>query len=271
MEHVQHFLVVNIQNLDALTAEISSSFAKGNMDRVCMTCHSTAFTNLTNLDSLLHPEWAYISNHKPFEKLGMDVFIVASPTRLSAFVADAEAITQITSRRNDFPKPLEMYGALDIYGKNLVTTEGSDWRGHRKLVAPSFGEKNNELVFIETLHHAQSMLSLWTDDGRGNQTVADPSAAAMNFALYVISSAGFDVRVKWPHEEGINTTEMNDDNSMFVGSEAPAGHTMNYREALSELLHNIMWTQIMPLHWLRKFFFFCLVAPLSRIVLSVPR
>jgi cytochrome P450 len=182
MEHVQHFLVVNIQNLDALTAEISSSFAKGHMDRVCMTCHSTAFTNLTNLDSLLHPEWAYISNHKPFEKLGMDVFIVASPTRLSAFVADAEAITQITSRRNDFPKPLEMYGALDIYGKNLVTTEGSDWRGHRKLVAPSFGEKNNELVFIETLHHAQSMLSLWTDDGRGNQTVADPSSRFMSLA-----------------------------------------------------------------------------------------
>ena len=184
----------------------------------------------------------------------MDIFIVASPTRLSAFVADAEAITQITSRRNDFPKPLEMYGALDIYGKNLVTTEGSDWRGHRKLVAPSFGEKNNELVFTETLHHARSLLGLWTgDDGRGNQTVADPSAAAMNFALYIISSAGFDVRVKWPHDEGKKNTEKSDDRSMFVGSEAPPGHTMNYREALSELLHNIMWTQVFPLSWLRKF------------------
>jgi cytochrome P450 len=194
----------------------------------------------------------------------MDIFIVASPTRLNAFVADAEAITQITSRRNDFPKPLEMYGALDIYGKNLVTTEGPDWRGHRKLVAPSFGEKNNELVFTETLHHAQSMLSLWTgDDGRGNKTVADPSAAAMNFALYVISSAGFDVRMKWPHEEGRETTEKTDDTSMFVESEAPPGHTMNYREALSELLHNIMWTQIMPLHWLRKFTFLGLDALLS--------
>lgn len=203
---------------------------------------------------LLHPEWGYIHGHKPFEKLGMDVFIVATPTRLSVFVADAEAITQITTRRNDFPKPLEMYGALDIYGKNLVSTEGPDWRVHRKLVAPSFGEKNNELVFDETLHHAQSLIGLWAGrDGRGNQTVADPALAAMNFALYVISSAGFDVRVAWPHEEGESATKRKTEGkSMSVGSETPPGHTMNYREALSELLHNIMWTQVIPHKWLLR-------------------
>jgi cytochrome P450 len=149
-----------------------------------------------------------------------------------------------------------MYGSLDIYGKNLVTTEGSDWRAHRKLVAPSFGDKNNELVFNETLHHAKSMLGLWAGpDGKGNQTVADPSVAAMNFALYVISGAGFDVRVVWPHEEGKKMeAKRGGEDSIFVGSEAPPGHTMNYREALSQLLHNIMWTQVMPVKWLCKFF-----------------
>lgn len=164
-------------------------------------------------------------------------------------------MTQICNRRNDFPKPLEMYGALDIYGKNLVSTEGADWRMHRKLAAPSFGEKNNELVFGESLHHAKSLLGLWTGpDGRGDITIADPSQGAMNFALYVISSAGFDVRVVWPHEEKKeNAQKKGDGNSMFVSSEIPEGHTMNYRGALSELLHNIMWTQIIPPKYLRKF------------------
>ena len=183
----------------------------------------------------------------PFEKIGGDVFIIASATRLSAFVADAEAVTQITTRRQDFPKPLEMYKALDIYGKNLVSTEGSDWRMHRKLAAPSFGEKNNELVFKESLHHARSLLGLWTrPDGQGNQTVQDPAVATMSFALFVISSAGFDVRVKWPHEEKSRaaSTEIGESKSMLVGSEKPAGHRMSYREAISELLHNIMWTQV---------------------------
>ncbi|KAF9696817.1 hypothetical protein EKO04_005237 [Ascochyta lentis] len=198
---------------------------------------------------LLDPEWGYRKGHAPFEKLGGDVFIIASATRLSAFVADAEAVTQITTRRNDFPKPLEMYGALDIYGKNLVSTEGSDWRMHRKLTAPSFGEKNNELVFKESLHHAKSLLGLWTGpDGRGNETVQDPAIATMSFALFVISSAGFDVRVKWPHEEKTRapSDESDESKSMLVGSEKPAGHKMSYREAISELLHNIMWTQIIP-------------------------
>ena len=36
----------------------------------------------------------------------MDIFLVAGPSRIWCFVADAEAIDQIASRRNDFPKPL---------------------------------------------------------------------------------------------------------------------------------------------------------------------
>lgn len=197
---------------------------------------------------LLDPEWGHRKGHAPFEKIGGDVFIIASATQLTAFVADAEAVTQITTRRNDFPKPLEMYGALDIYGKNLVSTEGPDWRMHRKLTAPSFGEKNNELVFKESLHHATSLLGLWTGpEGQGNQTIQDPALATMSFALFVISSAGFDVRVKWPHEESRATSVDNDESkSMLVGSEKTAGHKMTYREAISELLHNIMWTQIIP-------------------------
>src|SRR5690242_18781656 len=200
-------------------------------------------------NSLLDPEWGYRKGHAPFKNIGADVFIIASATQLTAFVADAETVTQITTRRNDFPKPLEMYGALDIYGKNLVSTEGSDWRMHRKLTAPSFGEKNNELVFKESLHHGRSLLGLWTGpDGHGNETVTDPAVATMSFALFVISSAGFDVRVKWPHEEKnrASSVESDETKSMLVGSEKSAGHKMTYREAISELLHNIMWTQVIP-------------------------
>ncbi|KAH5268413.1 hypothetical protein HBI71_070080 [Parastagonospora nodorum] len=203
---------------------------------------------------ILHPEWGHRIGHAPFERLGKDVFLVASPTRISCFVADAEAMVQITTRRTDFPKPLDMYKALDIYGKNLISTEGPEWRMHRKLAAPSFGEKNNQLVFTESIHHAKSLLGLWTGaDGRGNKTVADPSHGAMNLALYIISSAGFDVRVVWPHEEGIPVADRKTEGrSMFVGSETPSGHQMNYREAIGELLHNIMWTIIIPPKYLLK-------------------
>ncbi|KAF2730086.1 cytochrome P450, partial [Polyplosphaeria fusca] len=163
-------------------------------------------------------------------------------------------ITQITTRRNDFPKPLEMYKNLDIYGKNLVSTEGAAWRKHRKLTAPSFGERNNELVFIESLHHAQSLLTLWTGpSGSASETIKDPAMDTMRFALFVISRAGFDVRVVWPHEEGTESASKNADvDSMFVGSTPPEGHVMNYRAAISTLLENIMWTQMAPPKYLMR-------------------
>ncbi|KAF2478120.1 cytochrome P450 monooxygenase-like protein [Lindgomyces ingoldianus] len=203
---------------------------------------------------LLDPEWAYRVGYKPFEQVGSDILFAVSPSRIQAFVADAEVITQITTRRNDFPKPLKMYRRLDIYGKNVVSTEGPAWRMHRKLTAPSFGDKNNELVFLESLHHAQSLLRLWTGpNGSGNKTVNDPATDTMRFALYVISRAGFDVRVVWPHEEKEQRARSDSVvDPLLVGSKIPPGHKMNYREALSVLLENIMWTQMGPPEYLLK-------------------
>ena len=93
----------------------------------------------------MDPEWCYRLGYEPFRKVGGDVFLTVSPSKISAFVADAEAITQITTRRNDFPKPLHLYGRLDIYGKNLVSTEGSDWRKHRRLTAPTLVKRTMSL------------------------------------------------------------------------------------------------------------------------------
>lgn len=204
----------------------------------------------------MNPEWAYRIGHRPFATLGSDVFLTVSPRKINAFVADAEVITQITTRRNDFPKPLQMYRRLNLFGRNVVATEGAEWRMHRKVTAPSFGEKNNELVFIESVHHSQALLKLWTGPGQhGNRTVDDPKIDTMRFALYIISRAGFDVRVVWPHEE----TETNhsaetapDARSLFAGSKPPPGHKMNYRQALSSLLENIIWTQMAPPEYLTK-------------------
>ena len=51
--------------------------------------------------------------------------------------ADPAVISQITTRRNDFPKPTAIYRSLDIYGKNVVSTEGAIWRQHRKSHQPT--------------------------------------------------------------------------------------------------------------------------------------
>jgi cytochrome P450 len=39
-----------------------------------------------------------------------------------------------------FPKPIGLYIALSVFGKNIVASEGEDWKKIRKIVAPTFSE-----------------------------------------------------------------------------------------------------------------------------------
>ena len=195
-------------------------------------CLSLHITNATS--TFLDPEWAWQKKFNPFKDMGSDIFIIAAPGHNSVFVADPEAITQITTRRNDFPKPIEIYGSVDIFGKNVVSTEGSIWRQHRKITSPPFTEKNNHLVWLESLHQGKSMLTSWTFGADENtKSLADIAADTMRLSLHVISRAGFGERLLWPHEE--------------VGKqELINGHTMSYKDALSTLLEYILAVMLLP-------------------------
>lgn len=87
----------------------------------------------------------------------MSIVALWPPTKV-LYVADAEAVKEITLSSQKFPKPLEQYIGLIMYGqvslgrvafvltnsglpmKNVVTTEGKEWKRHRKISAPAFSE-----------------------------------------------------------------------------------------------------------------------------------
>ncbi|KAI7551908.1 cytochrome P450 [Hortaea werneckii] len=179
------------------------------------------------------PEFVWTKLHDTFKTLESDVFLIVAPGANTLYVADAEAVSQITTRRNDFPKPTWIYASVDIFGKNVVSTEGQVWRHHRKITSPPFTEKNNHLVWTESLHQAQSMLAGWIGgDGKGSGAVWDVASQAMRLSLHVISRAGFGVRLQWPHEE--------------TQTQIPEGHTLSYKDALSTLLENIIVVMLTP-------------------------
>lgn len=61
---------------------------------------------------------------------------------------------QVVTRRNDFVKKVDDYAALNIYGLNVVSTEGVNWQRHRKITGPPFNEKNSRFVslFLFSIH-----------------------------------------------------------------------------------------------------------------------
>lgn len=94
----------------------------------------------------LEQNWDWKRKYGVFQDFNSDLFFVVSGQVPILWVADADVAYQMTSRKDDFPKPVKSYRVLNIFGENIVSTTGPQWRAHRKITAPSFNEKNNLLV-----------------------------------------------------------------------------------------------------------------------------
>lgn len=86
----------------------------------------------------------------------------------------------MASSRYHFPKPLHQYEPLLFFGKNIVASDGEEWKRYRKITAPAFSDvrsvfgmnravqliiiiflqRNNRLVWDESCH---TMLGLFND------------------------------------------------------------------------------------------------------------
>lgn len=185
-------------------------------------------------------DWGWTRRYEAFATMGADTFLVVAPERIMMHVAEASVIDQITTRKTDFPKALEVYEMLRVYGTNIVTVEGQEWRRHRKIVNPSFGEKNNHLVWKETLAQTRDMLNAWFGENKERtgslRTVADD---AMRLSLHIISSAGFGVPMAWPGSDV-------DEKGAAPEPKLVNGHRMTYTDALASLLHNIVPVIALP-------------------------
>jgi cytochrome P450 len=218
----------------------------GGLVSVCYSTHKTEYRADIEY-SYLMPEWVWELLYEPFEKRG-DVFLSVSPGSINVWLANAEAIHQVTSRREAFPKPLESYRILEIFGRNLISTEGGEWKQHRKITSPGFNEKNNVLVFAESCRQAQGMLRKWTEQAKsGNLTLEEVPTDTMRLTLHIISRIGFGVRLLWPGETpGEKESSMD---GVYSSNTPPAGHTMSFEHALDTLLENLLWVLLTP-KWL---------------------
>ncbi|KAH6904172.1 cytochrome P450 [Coprinopsis sp. MPI-PUGE-AT-0042] len=181
------------------------------------------------------------SNHlhedkmKHFERFGWDVVSDVSwfgRIKTTYIVADAAAIREITWDRVNFCKPTDfyVYDALATYGHNIVTTEGEQWRRYKKLTAPAFSNRNNGLVWDETVRVVTDLFGdVWGD--QKEITVDHALELTHSIALYVLGAAVFGNRVSWKEE----------------GSK-PKGHQLTFRNALHSMSDN-MFTKVAVPDW----------------------
>jgi len=135
--------------------------------------------------------------------------------QLSLFLSDPTAVKEVCSMRTVFQKPTRQYELLNFYGRNIVSSEGDEWKKFRKLCAPAFSERNNQLVWDET---AKIMLDLFENVWQNRDTIVVDHClnVTLPVALQVIGIAGFGMKM--------TMTEQHDT--------PPPGHQLNFLEAL---------------------------------------
>ncbi|KAF9010195.1 cytochrome P450 [Cyathus striatus] len=148
------------------------------------------------------------------------------------WLSDADSIKTVSTDRAVFVKDVEAYETINIYGQNLVGTEGVEWKRHRTVAKTAFNEANNAFVWKETIRVA----SEWFNElDRSTKNTAEISVDLLHdFAqvtLLVISSAGFGRRVSWSEDRK---------------TEPPPGHKVAFRPALASAIMSLIPKALTP-------------------------
>ncbi|KAJ7100094.1 cytochrome P450 [Mycena belliarum] len=149
------------------------------------------------------------------------------------WVSDAHAIKTIASLSAIFQKDVEAYEALNIYGPNMVGTEGADWKRHRRVANPAFNEASNAFVWMETVR----VMNEWFAEMNakltpGASVTIDAVEDLVQLTLLVIASAGFGRRASWQED-----------------ATPPPGHTRAFRAAVSTALA-CLFTRVLTPPWI---------------------
>lgn len=135
------------------------------------------------------------------------VWMHVSPGRNEVYVCDPDALLEIFRRRTDFPRPLELFGKsscdlasqrsfllisfdtaiLNVFGSNLATVDGEQWKKQRKIAASCFNETNNAIVWSESLSQANDMVRYWNT----RPSISNIADDSRTLSLHVLSRAGF--------------------------------------------------------------------------------
>ncbi|KAI5481317.1 hypothetical protein MNV49_004939 [Pseudohyphozyma bogoriensis] len=144
-----------------------------------------------------------------YERFGSTAYYCVSPFDAPCLaVCDAVAIREIGSKPDTFQKPMELYDLLSPFGPNLFASQGTgpEWRRHRKVVAPAFNEKNNEMVWDETIKSCDEWFAVM-DEAAVDDAFDEKEAVSKSkfLSFMVICRAGFNKDLSW-RSPGMSTS-----------------------------------------------------------------
>lgn len=121
-------------------------------------------------------------------------YVLVTSGKLEFWTWDAEIAREFTARPKDF-------GTFDIgnfvmntFGKNVLTTDGSEWSRHRRIVAGAVTERVSGLVWNESVRQTRALLASISNkegaDGSESGTTNQIFDMMKRIAIHVLYAAG---------------------------------------------------------------------------------
>lgn len=178
----------------------------------------------------------WTAGYKPFQQAGTNTFMLATPNGNLLWTCDPRVWDEVYTKQGKFQTPTDMTKFFDVYGPNLGSVEGDEWKAHRKVMATGFNPAINTTVWEESQFQADTLASVWMRDGSVVRSVKDWTS---RLALHVIVSGFFHKRLTWEeYADGANSI--------------PTGHQLGFEEALFGVLGRLATIATIPRSWLRS-------------------
>jgi cytochrome P450 len=174
------------------------------------------------------------SSYKKFGATSIASVRISAAQQLFWF-ADPEAIKLVASDRHTFQKDIVSYEMINIYGGNVVSVEGSNWKRHRSVAMSAFNEANVALIWSETLR----VINEWFEqlDAAGPDVAVDMLPPMTQATLLAFATAGFGRRVSWTADST---------------AEPPPGCRLTFRSAVMDSVNNVIFRALVP-GWFYQF------------------
>ncbi|KAJ8092148.1 hypothetical protein PM082_023972 [Marasmius tenuissimus] len=212
---------------------------------------TTFLPNESDLSSLFSSNTSFVlgqfnfwhRKYDLYERSGWNISAAISlwpRVAVTYIIAEPQIMKEIGLNRLKYPKPHLQYEILNLYGRNIITAEGDEWKKIKKIAAPSFSERNNRMVWDESvLMMTQFFDEIWDtgDEGKEDVVVVVDNfvGPCLQFGLRVIAAAGFGKRLSWTNHHTHTPAESN--------------HALSFEETF-QILSRDLYLKLLTPEWI---------------------
>lgn len=133
--------------------------------------------------------WPAEKKYHPHRKYG-NTFVIVSPSCNELWVNDPDVAAEVMNRVKTWLKPKKFYIPFEIFGHNVLSSNGTEWQRQRKIVNSAFTEQTYTPVWQATTKQTQQMLQVALGHGKPTN-LFDVKASIDTVTMHVLAAGVF--------------------------------------------------------------------------------